>query len=201
MRDLCDTQHGGGGDALGAFEELQRLLLNLTVLDPSSFVRLTYGDVPGKAALGGPAGPKDAVLLGGGSFLRISVSVFLDDTDERGPLLKVSHSSHQYQLDARGDRWVFRYDYLREPGVDPHPRAHFQVNGHLREPEALPDDLPLNRVHFAVGRVSIEAIIRVLVEQFKVPTREPAAVWRPVLAESEQRFLEVARIPTSGPPE
>jgi hypothetical protein len=182
-----------------AFRELTAVLLNLTVLDPSSHVRLSYLEGRhDRAVLGGPQGPTDPLLLTDGRYLRVSISVFIDHDDERGPFLKVRESSLQYQADREGRDWVFRYDYLREPGPDPHPTAHLQVNADLRTVEVLPPGAPLARVHFPTGRISIEAVIRLLIEQFGVQAREPTEVWREVLAETEQAFLG-AHTPRSGP--
>ena len=55
--------------------------------------------------------------------------------------------------------------------------------------------VPLARVHFPTMRVSLEAIIRLLVEDFRVPCEAPADVWRPVLAASEAAFLAIAHRP------
>jgi len=60
-------------------------------------------------------------------------------------------------------------------------------------------DRPLERVHFPTGRFSIEGIVRLLAEEFDVPTNRDAAIWRPVLAASEREFLEIAHLPLSGP--
>jgi hypothetical protein len=57
----------------------------------------------------------------------------------------------------------------------------------------------LKDIHFATGRVSLEAVIRTLVEQFHIPTRTEKAFWRPILAVSEEDFLKVAHQPLSGP--
>lgn len=190
----------GDTPALSAYRNLTSKLLHLTVLDPGQFPRLVYrDDEPDHAVLGGPQGPVDPLLLNDGRYLRVAVSVFIDREDERRPYLKVSTSSFQYQLDVAGDRPVFRYDYLREPGDDPHPTAHLQVYGDLTQVDVLPEDMPLSRVHFPTGRISIEAVIRCLVEQFDVPTNEDTHVWRAALAESERAFLEVAHTPRSGP--
>jgi hypothetical protein len=126
-------------------------------------------------------------------FLRLSASLFIEPTDE-GPRMKVRNSSYQYQLDRDGDRWLFRYDYLRVPyGTE--PPAHLQLHGQL----AILDR-PLDRIHFPTGRVTIEAVIRLLADQFAVPCETEPEVWRPVLAESERLFLEMAHHPLSGPP-
>ncbi len=190
----------GGNASLPAFEELASLLLTLTVLHPSSHVRLAYGQKGrNTAALGGPAGPDDPILLKDGRYLRLSVSLYVDHADPRGPYLKVSKSSYQYQEDPAGKRWICRYDYLREPGSDPHPTAHLQIDGTLHAPGALGKSTPLRRIHFPTGRISLEAVIRLLADQFHVPTNKPPEIWRRALAESEPPFLDVALRPMSGP--
>lgn len=185
---------------MGAFRDLASLLLNLTVLDPTSHVRLAYREGESdRAVLGGATGPTDPLRLTDGSFLRVSIAVFVDRDDDRGSsFMKVRESSFQHQLDEEGHEWTFRYDYLREPGPDPHPTAHLQVNGKLPS-DVLPAGMPLGRIHFPTGRVALEGIIRLLTEQFGVPAREPSDVWRAALAESERAFLEIAHVPHSGP--
>lgn len=159
------------------------------------------GPDPNRATLGGLGNQgRDPVALQDGRYLRVMVACYLDADDERGPLLKVAESSFQYQADEAGDDWIVRYDYLREPGEDPHPTAHLQIRGQLHA-DVLSEDRPLDRVHFPTGRVPLEGVLRLLVEQFRVPTGEPPEVWRGVLAESEQAFQRVAHQPPFGPPE
>jgi hypothetical protein len=190
----------GGPEAFAPFRELAALLLGLTVLHHDGMVRLSYGPTGrDRAVLGGAAGPTDPLPLNDGRFLRLSVSLYLDPDDERGRLLKVSTSSYQYQADEAGKGWIVRYDYLREPGPDPHPQAHLQIRGALTEGAALPRDRILERIHFPTGRVSIESVIRLLADQFDVPCNEPPETWRPALAEAERTFLEIAHRPLSGP--
>jgi hypothetical protein len=57
----------------------------------------------------------------------------------------------------------------------------------------------MERIHFPTGRVSLEAIIRLLADQFNTPCREDPDLWRPVLAETERAFLEIANRPLAGP--
>lgn len=191
-RELTRRYMAGGQPAFQAFQQLAALLLELTVLRPGGMVRLTYGPSGrDRAALGGAAGPTDPLLLNDGRLLRLSMSLYLDTEDERGPLLKVSKSSCQYQADLKGERWIVRYDYLREPGPDPHPLAHLQIRGALTESDVPVYRGPLEHVHFPTGRISLESVLRLLAEQFGVPCNEDAATWRPVLAEAERTFLEI----------
>lgn len=111
---------------------------------------------------------------------------------------KVEEAQFQYQLDAAGFRWVFRYDYARDPG-NVYPAAHLHVRGTSPEPYRSDGSTALERLHFPTGRVSLEAVVRLLVESFGVPCPEWKTRWRRVLAESEKTFLAMAHHPPSGP--
>jgi hypothetical protein len=185
----------GEAASFEAFRQLVDMLLRATVLAPTGGLRLVFGPAGRtRGVLGGFGGPTDPLPLRDGRFLRLSVSLWLADT-EQGPRLKVAKSGYQYQMSQDGKAWICRYDYLREPGEDPHPQAHVQINGSLA---ALPN-AHLHRVHFPTGRISIEAVLRMLVEQFDVPTALPPDRWRPLLAASERAFEEIAHRPLSGP--
>lgn len=163
---------------------------------PNASLRMSYAEGRrDRAALGGMSGPTDPVPLNDGRYLRLSVSVALEETPD-GPRLKTLKAGYQYQADQQGKKWICRYDYLREPGPDRHPQAHLQVCG---EPPDYAPNADLHKVHFPTGRVAIEAVVRLLVEQFEVPSNESAEIWRPVLAESERAFQEIAHRPLSGP--
>lgn len=190
----------GGQGAFVPFRDLVQRLLSLTVAATGQSVRLVFLDRDRTKAVLTSGTERDLTRpmhLRGGGYLRLTMS--LDVLGDRGHL-RVREASFQYQTRASDDSWVFRYDFLRE-GPGPYPPAHLQVNGAL--PGSTPD-LParaLPDVHFPTGRLSIEAVIRLLAEQCDVPTAEPSAVWRPVLAVSERRFLDRAHQPLSGPAE
>lgn len=178
-----------------AFRNLASILLHYTILSPTGGIRLFYG--PGdEPLLGGWERPGDPLPLTDGCYLRVTVTLYLEDTPE-GMRMKVRSSSYQYQMDREGDRWIFRYDFLRSP-PDPYPAAHLQIRGKFYE-ACLPEDLPLERIHLPTGRVSLEAVIRLLANQFHVPCHSPPEIWQPLLTESERAFLEIAHRPLSGP--
>jgi hypothetical protein len=106
-------------------------------------------------------------------------------------------SSFQYQADPDGEKWIFRYDYLRRPpeGV---PGAHVQIRGKLIE-ECLPTETPLERIHFPTMRVSLEAVLRLLATEFGVRCNEEEAIWRPALKETESVFFEIRHLPLRDP--
>lgn len=196
VRDLTRRYRAGQPESFDAFSELVLLILGQTVLAPHGGVSLVYlSRTREKAVIGGRAGPEDPLPLRDKRFLRLSITLQLVPTPE-GHRLKVFESSYQYQIDPQGERWIFRYDYLRHP-PRPHPAAHFQIRGSLTEPDCLPLRTPLERVHFPTHRVSLEAVIRLLADQFRVPCQEPPESWHPVLDESERYFLAIAHPPVA----
>lgn len=177
-----------------AFQQLAVRLLGLTVARSHS-LRLTGGPRRDYWVLSGMEGPLDPVPLTNGRYLRTTVSLYLDRAAGR---LKVSKASYQYQLDEEGEDWVFRYDYLREPGSDPYPTSHLNVNGDFSLSSV---GCSLKSVHFPVSRASLESVIRLLIEDFGVEPAESADIWRPALGLSESLFQEIAHVPLSGPTE
>lgn len=197
IRELTRQYRSGTPESFAAFRELVQLLLQVTVLSGTVGVRLTGGPRGDRRIVEGAAVADQSVArLNDGLYLRLSI-VLYREPHEGGYRLKVEQASYQYQLDETGDRWVFRYDYRREP-ADQHPATHLQVRGWLAE-HVSPYRGVLDRVHFPAGRMSIEAVIRLLIEQFAVATNTAPEVWRPVLAESELSFEEIAHRPVSGP--
>lgn len=194
-RRLTTVYQAGGPDAVPAFQDLIALMLRLTVLATGGAVRFASGP-RGTAdlVLGGWGGPDDPLPLRDGRYLRLTVRLYIAPAAEQNRL-KVASASYQYQLDREGDRWVFRYDYLRTP-PHPHPAAHLQINGNLTE-DCLSPGRPLARVHFPTARVSLEAVIRLLADQFGTPCASDPDVWRPVLNETERAFLRITHR-TSG---
>lgn len=183
------------------FRQLTHLLLASTVLadnDPGPGVYYAAGGRD-RADIGGLGGVLRPLPLRDGRWLRLSMSVYLDDTPG-GRRLKASKSSFQYQArpEPDTDDWIFRYDYLRDP-AGRYPAAHVQINADLRVAGVLPDIKPLSRVHFPTDRVPLEAVIRLLAEDFDVPCAQPPEVWRRMLAEAERFFREIAHRPPFGP--
>lgn len=199
IRELTRTYLAGGPDCFGAFADLVGLLLRLTVQLGTGGIVLVPGPRPrDRMIVYGAVGDEASLVpLTNGAFLRLHIVLF---RERRGDdfRLKVEQAVYQYQLDALGSRWVFRYDYLRQP-PDPHPASHLQIRGKLFEAEAGVYRGMLERTHFPTGRVSIEAVIRLLIEQFGVPANKPQDFWRRVLAESEAEFERIAYRPLSGP--
>lgn len=200
VRELTRRFKAGGRPSFAAFEGLVSLLLSTTVLHPSGIVRLRYHKADrDTATVGGARHLLDPLPLNDGRLLRMAVDLFLARDDPRGPLLKVRKSSFQYQLDRQAEQWVFRYDYDRESNPHAHPQAHLQLRGELQERSVLAQRRALERLHLPTGRMPLEGVIRLLVEEFGVACNQPRAIWRPVLAEAERAFLEIAHQPLPGP--
>ncbi len=186
----------GKPDAFDATLELLNLLLGLTVMAPGQSLRYTkLPSNPNTRLIGDVERP---VLLNDGRYLRVLVSMKLeDDKDAKLTKLRVYNSSFQYQHDAHEERWILRYDYVRNQTLH-HPSSHLQVAADLTH-NCLPGHRPFNRVHLPTARISAEAVIRLLADQFDIPCHADAGVWRPVLAEAERQFNKICHKPLSGP--
>jgi hypothetical protein len=161
---------------------------------PGSSLRVIRGERRGHYVIGGYVG--GPMKLRDGRYLRVYLGLSIQGTST-GPRLRVINSGYQYQSDQDGDKWIFRYDYERKPHR-PYPPTHFHVKGKLTE-DCLPSNKSLEEVHFPATRVSLEAVIRLLIEQFGISPFARRAVWRRVLTESEREFLNIAHRGASGP--
>jgi hypothetical protein len=197
IRDLTDRYKAGNQRSFKAVQDLFQLLLAATVMRAGGGVMLVSStENPQTKNLVGRGGYLVPILLNDDRYLRVAATLCLRDGR-----LRITKASYQYQLhpDTTECGEIFRYDYAREPGPDPHPQGHLNVHGVLDQTGVMPASRPLNRVHFPTGRVSLEAVIRCLIEQFGVPTNEEPGRWRPLFAEAERAFLEIAHQPVSGP--
>lgn len=197
VRALTAAYRGGGQDGFGAFGELVGVLLRTTVMDLTQVLRVGRGPERSRATVQNAAGIGVPLRLRNGHFLRLDISLVLDAETSR---IKVHQSRFQYQADETGKDWVFRYDYLRYPVSGyAHPPAHLQINGFLSAD--VQHSHQLKKAHFAVGRVPLEAVLRTIAVQFGVGCNDGDETWMPVLAASEEAFLEIAHVPRSGPAE
>jgi hypothetical protein len=199
VRELTRTYLSGKPEAFEAARFLLNHLLSVTVKDQRHSVRYSSlaGQKPNTKTLGVRSQP---LLLNDGRYLRLMLNLSLDEIKDAPAKLRVYSASYQYQMDEQADRWIFRYDYVRVP-QDVHPSSHVQFRAEPIERGCLPDGKIFERLHFPTGRVTLEAVIRCLVEQFDVPCHEESEIWRPILAESEREFEKIAHRPLSGPKE
>lgn len=208
VRDCCRIFQSGDQSSFEAWARLANLLLSHSVLRNSQTL-LRCKTEPSKAAstrlLSGGHDPLGIPLqLTDGKWLRVSQTLVLD-SDGDPPRLKVAKCQYAYllnetestSLEGATAPWVFRYDYVRVRD-DEHPPGHLHVNAKFENIGAL--DLSkyttLPRIHFPTGRMSLEAIIRLLVHQFGVtPVDE---YWEEMVDESEKSFQSIAHQPASG---
>jgi hypothetical protein len=190
VRELTADYKSGKVESFDAFRDLAQLLLGETVLADEGAVRLVRGPRGESGVLSGRTG-SSPLPLRDGRFLRLAIKLFRAQHDDGSHRIKVEATSYQYQADPDGDRWIFRYDYIREPGNE-HPASHLQIRGNLHEPDALPAAATLERVHFPTRRISLEAVIRLLAQDFNVPCSRDGEYWRPLLMESAAAFHEIA---------
>ncbi len=188
---------GKGRKGAQAFCDFVNELLRATVMDKHDAVGLHALDKRTKLyALGGRERVSSSPLRlnDDSGFLRLTMQLRIDHGPHK--YLKVATSCIQYQrLEEDSDKsWVFRYDYFREKPDYKYPLAHLHINGNPCC-SCLPDGKELRRVHFPSGRVSIESVIRLLVDHFDVPCNKDEHVWRPLLEKTERRFWEVAHQP------
>jgi hypothetical protein len=153
-RELTRQYQEGGTAAFDAFRELVHFVLSLTVMREGGGVLVQFG--PRGRDRGNLVGwlGEDRVPLRDGRFLRVLIQLFLENGK-----LKVEKSLFQYQIDEHAERWIFRYDYLRNP-EEPHPASHVQIRATLIEEDVIPVRGTLERVHFPTGRIALEAVIR-----------------------------------------
>lgn len=156
-------------------------------------LRLYRGERTSRYVLGGLSDPLASVPLRDGRFLDVRMGLAIYGTPD-GRRLKVDQSVFQYQ--SSPGSWVFRYEYNRHP-VGPHPPTHLHVRGELAE-NCLREGELLEHVHFPATRVSLEAVIRLLVDQFHVPSQLKRSDLRKLLTQTEREFLDIAHRAISG---
>ena len=126
-------------------------------------------------------------------YLRFVMALYVEPGNG---FLKTRLSAFQYQKDAAGEDWVFRYDYQRDRNAgEIRPSAHLHLRSHLLSADVLDPKKLVERVHFPCGRPTIESTIRLLIDGFGVEPDAPPELWRPVLKESEDWFLSIAHKP------
>lgn len=187
-------KEGDWDESVEGFRCLVDRILRLTVMNEQCFVRTARNadDADSPRILGGPDGPEDPLALNDGNYLR-----FIVDLDWDGKQLRVAESTFQYQLDRGGDKWLFRYDFLRNRPSEK-PESHVHINGSPPDFFKLPEPKwTLKDVHFPTAkRVSIESVLRLIADDFMVPCNSTDEIdlgdnkteplWRAVLRESEK---------------
>jgi hypothetical protein len=107
--------------------------------------------------------------------------------DER--FLTTLEYGYVYQESEDPDSWIFRYEYQREPATGyRYPKAHLHLNA---DPPGYPGTKPFPKLHIPTGRVTVEMIVRHLLDEHGLPCISPH--WQDVLQQTEADFAEIQR--------
>jgi hypothetical protein len=199
VRSLFESIKAGTNKSFEAWAQLATKLVSCSVAAGGQVITARHARGGGVRNLSpGWTLEAEPLRLRNGKWLRLSQVLVLDETPN-GMRMKVAEASYQYMLTEDGrlagtpeaESWVFRYDYLRTR-EDDHPPGHLHVSGLPSCPEALEGATydTLARIHFPTDRISLEAVIRLLVTQFGVTPAVDA--WDEILMESERCFAEIA---------
>jgi hypothetical protein len=107
----------------------------------------------------------------------------LSGIEDRTPY-QVAESGYMYSVLDRSDRELFAYHWHPD-GLSPTVEPHLHMSGvasFLLPPSQESQkstELPLNKAHFPTGPVTLQQVIRLLIEDLGVEPRTPN--WRQVL--------------------
>jgi hypothetical protein len=92
---------------------------------------------------------------------------------------RVRSRAYMYHVYAGEEREIIAFHWHPDRGPVALPHAHFKT---------LNDPFPMGKAHMPTGRVSLESVIRLLIDELAVePMRRD---WRGVLAKTERAFIE-----------
>ena len=156
VRELVGQCLSGSPDGFEAVRELIDYLLRLTVMAEHERVRLAgYPGNPNARAIGVRRQP---LLLKDGRFLRLILTLSLDDTPDKDPPRRLRFIQRPISIKRiRMRPLIIRFDYIREP-TDEHPASHVHVRGSIAEDcaDCLPVGKTLDRLHIPTGRITVE---------------------------------------------
>ena len=173
------------------FAELVGRVVNATVSEcPVGFVDLAEGPELGFVAHCPDRIPAP-MRLKNGRYLFLYQRLGLRH-EER--YLTTVEYQYTYQETPDPEGWIFRYEYQREPPAGyQYPRAHLHINA---DPGSYPGNKPFPKLHIPTGRVTIEAVVRHLLDEHSIPCISPH--WQDVLAETEADFAAIQRRRVDG---
>lgn len=145
------------------------------------------------------------VELENGCWISIYQRLVPNEDDPRK--VHTAEYSYSYSLSPNVDRdWLIRYDYEPEKGRaqdsdnedaggGPYPDSHVHVNAHNEAYDEFIKSIkdkytPLSDIHFPTARISLEAFIRHLIVEFRVPLLHGKSKREAlqILEEAERRF-------------
>ena len=165
----------------------QRLTTLTTYYTPAENQTILFPDPP--VALRAPSGGPRGLLLD------LSHVFAIDEAPESVPFRRrwrVTTRMYQYRLLDQRERELLVYHW--QPGdafLGPdHPHVHVSAALSAQVTAIDTEIIDLTGLHLATGRVSLEAVIRMLIEEFGVAPQRPD--WREILARTEAVFQDEA---------
>jgi hypothetical protein len=165
----------------------QRLTTLTTYYTPAEDHTVRFPDPP--VSLRAPSGGPRGLLLD------LSHVFVIGEAPESVPFRRrwrVTTRMYQYRLLDRAERELLVYHW--QPGdafLGPdHPHVHVSAALLAHVTAVDTETIDLTSVHLATGRVSLEAVIRMLIEEFGVAPQRPD--WRETLARTETVFQDEA---------
>ena len=165
----------------------QRLSTLTTYYTPNVNQTIRFRDPP--VALRAPSGGPRGLLFD------VSHVFVVDEVPELVPFRRrwrVTTRMYQYRLLDHGERELLTYHW--QPGdffLGPdHPHLHVSAALSARATTSQTETIDLDGRHLPTARVSLEAVIRMLIEEFGVAPQR--ADWRDTLARTEGVFWDEA---------
>lgn len=151
-------------------------LLNRTITE-SRLTQLRVEGLPDHALITRRSSEGTALNLGQGRWLEFAQNANLADG-------AVTVTRAVYQYSDRGG-WHFRYEYDRPPKAGK-PQCHLHVNGRHPITQELQND-----IHFPAGRISVEHLIWLLVQEYSVSCQISTPELQSLLADSYREWMQV----------
>lgn len=117
------------------------------------------------------------------------------DPTDAIPAWRVSTVAYEYRLlDARGTEMLA---YHWQPGPEyegpDHPHLHVSAVLPAQGPAGTAFEIDIDKIHAPTGRVSLEAVVRMLLTELDVGHRPNRGNWSDILDAAEQRFRNARR--------
>lgn len=165
-------------------------LLHNTVCD-APLISVINRELPQRAQMSFRQGdvPTAAKLRTGGWYLYLGQT--LETVKERNKSWRLRTLGYSYRIQRgpeQDDPWVFRFEYIsRELQALFHPRHHLHVPTKLILPHSN-REIDLAKVHIPTGWVTVEELVRFLVQGLGVRSRK--SNWDRLCRESEETFRQ-----------
>ena len=160
----------------------QHLIASTSYFVPGERHALAFADPPvSLRALGG--GPTGLLFDAEHQFEIIEIESRLWRS-----LWRVSTRMYQYRLLDHDERELLVYHWQPGEAFQGPDHPHVHVSAPLRAKTSAEDErtIGLDRLHLATGRVSLEAVVRMLIAEFDIEPQRPD--WEVILTRTEAVF-------------